>query len=343
VDVAGEPLTTNSNCCFSLHGKGHQCPLILSTGAPGRFETPRNQGDSDAPHMSPVTPSEDARTILINRISWGAILVGIVIALVVQLILSMFGIGIGAATLDPGTGDNPSAQGFSMTAAIWWAVSGIIASAIGGYAAGRLSGAPKESTAAWHGLASWAATTLVIFYLATTTATTLLGGAFSTISSAIGGAASTAGNVAQSVGSAVTGSNDPFAAIQQAILGQKQDNSNVRDTAVASVRALLTGNPSDMTKAREEAAQALATAQGIPIEQAHTQVQQYEQQYRETAQTVKLEATEAADTAATAVSTGALIGAVALLLGALAAWFGGRFGTIDPTMTVAGLPRRRRS
>jgi hypothetical protein len=24
-------------------------------------DTPRNRGDSDAPHMSPVTPSEDAR------------------------------------------------------------------------------------------------------------------------------------------------------------------------------------------------------------------------------------------------------------------------------------------
>jgi len=145
------------------------------------------------------------------------------------------------------------------------------------------------------------------------------------------------------VGSTAGASSDPFAAIQQAILGQKADTSNVRDTAVASVKVLLTGNPSDMTKAREESAQALATAQGIPVEQARTQVQQYEQQYREAAQTVKQQATKVADTAATAVSTGALIGAVSLLLGAVSAWFGGRSGAIDPTMTVAGLPRRRRS
>lgn len=312
------------------------------TNTPAHPETPRGLGDTDAPHMSPLTPSEDARSVLINRVSWGAILVGVVVGLVVQLLLTMFGIGIGAATLDPGTGDNPSAQGFSITAAVWWAVSGIIASLVGGFAAGRLSGAPKESTAAWHGLASWATTTLVIFYLATTTATTLLGGAFSTISSAMGGAASTAASVAQSVGSAVVGSDDRFAAIQEAILGEGQDNTNVRDTAVASIRALLTGNPADMAQAREDAAQALATAQNIPIEQARTQVQQYEQQYRETAETVTQEATEAADTAATAVSTGALIGAVALLLGAVAAWFGGRAGTIDPTMTVSGISRRRR-
>ena len=122
------------------------------TNTPGHPETSRSHGDTDAPHMSPITPSEDARSVLINRVSWGAILVGVVVGLVVQLLLTMFGIGIGAATLDPGTGDNPSAQGFSITAAIWWAVSGIIAALIGGFAAGRLSGAPKESTAAWHAL-----------------------------------------------------------------------------------------------------------------------------------------------------------------------------------------------
>jgi hypothetical protein len=41
----------------------------------------------------------------------------------------------------------------------------------------------------------------------------------------------------------------------------------------------------------------------------------------------KQEALEAADAAATAVSTGAILGFVALLLGAIAAWFGGAAGT----------------
>jgi hypothetical protein len=74
-------------------------------------ETPRNRGDYDAPHMSPITPAEDARTIMLNRISWGAVLAGVVVALVTQLILNLFGIGIGAATLDPaaGSAENPSA------------------------------------------------------------------------------------------------------------------------------------------------------------------------------------------------------------------------------------------
>ena len=125
-------------------------------------DTLRNRGASDAPHMSPVTPAEDARTILINKISWGAVLAGVVVALVTQLVLNMLGIGIGAATLDPGagSGENPSVTSFSIGAGIWWTLSGILASLAGGYAAGRLAGKPKESTAGWHGLTSWALTTL---------------------------------------------------------------------------------------------------------------------------------------------------------------------------------------
>jgi hypothetical protein len=101
-----------------------------------------------------VTPAEDARSVLLNRVSWGAVLAGVVVALVAQLILNMIGIGIGASTLDPGAGAdrNPSAQGLSIGAAIWWTVSGILAALAGGFAAGRLAGQPKESTAGWHGL-----------------------------------------------------------------------------------------------------------------------------------------------------------------------------------------------
>jgi hypothetical protein len=64
------------------------------------------------------------------------------------------------------------------------------------------------------------------------------------------------------------------------------------------------------------------------------QVQQYEQQYRETVAQAKQKATQVADTAATAVSRGALFGSLALLLGAVAGWFGGRMGAVEPTITA---------
>ena len=62
-----------------------------------------------------------------------------------------------------------------MGAGIWWTVSGIIASLVGGYVAGRLSGKPKPSTTSWHGLIAWAVTTLLVFYLLTSAIGGLVG------------------------------------------------------------------------------------------------------------------------------------------------------------------------
>jgi len=305
-------------------------------------DTPRNRGDSDAPHMSPVTPSEDARTIMLNKVTWGAVLAGVVVMLVTQLILNLLGIGIGAATLDPAAGaaENPSASTFSIGAGIWFLLSGVLASLAGGYAAGRLAGKPKESTAAWHGLTAWALTTLVVFYLLTTTVGGILGGAYRTVTSALGNVAQTVGSTAQTAAQVaapnLAGAANPFSSIEQQIRGATggNDPAALRDAAVAAVRAALTGNEQQAADARNRAAEALARAQNIPVDQARGQVQQYEQQYRQSADQARQQATQAADAASSAVSTAALFAALGLILGAVAAWFGGRMGAVEPTITA---------
>jgi len=302
-----------------------------------RPATPRNSGDHNAPHMSPATPAEDARTVMINRIAWSAVLAGVVIALVTQLILNMIGIGVGLSTVDPaaGAGENPSATSLSIGAGIWFVLSGVIASFAGGYAAGRLAGKPKESTSGWHGLTAWALTTLVIFYLLTSTVGGLLGGAYNTVASALGGVGSTAQTALQAAAPSLGQVSDPFSAIENQIRSATggNDPAALRDAAVAAMRAAVTGDQAQAQAARDRAAQALARAQGIPEDQARAQVQQYEQQYRQALDQARQMATQAADTATTGVSRGALLASVALILGAIAGWFGGRTGTVHPTLT----------
>jgi len=303
-----------------------------------KTNTPRSRGDGDAPHMTPVTPAEDARSIMINKVSWGAVLAGVVVALVSQLIINMFGIGIGAASLDPlgSAADNPSASGLSIGAGIWWVASGVIAAFLGGLAAGRLCGQPKESSAAWHGFTAWAASTLIIMYLLTSAVGGLLGGAYRTVANAAGGLTSTVGSVAQSAAPGLANAADPFGAIEQTIRENTggEDPAALRDAAVASVRAALTGNPQQAQEARERAAQTLARARNVPLEQARTDIAAYEQQYRQTAEQVRQQAAQAADVAASAVAQGALYAAIGLVLGGLAGWFGGRMGTVEPTVTA---------
>ncbi|TDR85303.1 PhnA-like protein [Enterovirga rhinocerotis] len=290
---------------------------------------------------SAAPTGEDARTILINRVSWGAILAGVATALVAQLILNMIGIGIGASTLDPMTSDNPAVSTFSIGAGIWWALSGIVAAFFGGYVASRLSGRPSESAGGWHGLTSWAATTLLVFYLLSTAVGSLVGGAFNTVSGAVGGLGRTAGTAIQAAAPAMAGSTDPFSAIESTVRGSTgTDPAALRDEAVSALRDLLTGDAARANDARERAALALARSQSIPVEEARNRIAGYEKQYRDTLEATKRQAAQVADTAAKTVSRGALLASLALLLGALAAWFGGRFGAVDPTVTMARLGGR---
>lgn len=303
--------------------------------------TPRARGDKDAPHMTAITPAEDVRTVLINNISWGAVFAGVAISLVTQLLLNMLGIGVGAATVDPVSGDNPSATAFSVSAALWWTIAGIVAAFLGGHAAGRLSGRPKESTAGWHGLTTWAVTTIIVFFLLTSTIGAVVGGALGAVKNTVGGV----GRAALETAAPVVANSDIFGDIERQIRERSggTDPQALRDAAVSAMRAVVLGDQAQADAARERAAQALASAQNISVDEARAQVTQYEQQYRQAVEQAKQKATQAAEVAADATAKGALFGFIALLLGAIAAWFGGRMGAVDPTMTADAevIPARR--
>lgn len=93
-----------------------------------------------------------------------------------------------------------------------------------------------------------------------------------------------------------------------------------KNAAVAAVRAAVTSDEAQAEQARETAVQALARSQNIPIEQrSHAS---------------RGLAVAAADAAASGASTAAIAAFFALLLGAVAAWFGGRVGIAAPIVTA---------
>ncbi|MCQ4633641.1 PhnA-like protein [Shinella sp. CPCC 100929] len=267
-------------------------------------------------------------TAAINKVSWGAIFAGVAIALAAQFLLNLLGVGIGAAVLDPATSDNPAASTFSIGGGIWFVVAGIIASFLGGYVASRLSGRPSTSTGGYHGLTTWAVTTLVVLYLLTTSVGALIGGAFNGLTSIVSGVGHTAATAVTAAAPALADSTNPMAGIEQQIRSTTgNDPQALQTAAVTSVQALVTGDEATAEDARNRAAEAVARAQSIPVDQARTQVEQYEKTYRENVEAAKQQAIEAAQAATAAVSAGAILGFIALALGAIAAWFGGSYGT----------------
>jgi hypothetical protein len=292
------------------------------------------------PQISEVAPADDIRTIMLNQVAWGAVFAGAAIALVMQIILNMIGLGVGLSTLDVAQGDTPSISSMSVSAGAWFVVSGILAAGLGGYIAGRLSGKASSSTTAYHGLISWAVSTLAVIYLLSAAASGMVGGALSTASSALGGAGKPLGSsvqtAIQTAAPSLNNASDPMAAIESKVrsVSGGQDPAALRDAATIAVRAALTGDPAQQEEAKDKAAEALAKAQNISKDEAKTQVDQYQQQYKEAVTKTKLQAKQAADTAAKRASQGALFGALALLLGALAAFFAGSASAVTPTVSV---------
>ncbi len=281
---------------------------------------------------------DDQRTHLRNRISWGAVLAGVAAALVVQLLLNILGIGIGASAVDAAnTADNPSAGGFSMTAGFWWTVSGLIASLVGGIAAGRLCGTSDANTARWHGFVSWCVATLVITYLLTSAVGGLIGGTFSALGSTLGGVGKTAASAASGVAQSTNGD-----ALQAQVrrLVNPNDAQSVQDSVLAYMRASLSGDTAGADAARERAVDGLAKTANISPDEARTRLTQAEQQARQALDTAKQKATQAAEVARKGVASAGLIGFVALALGALAGWLGGGIGAPRHSLATTATPRR---
>ncbi|MFD2189320.1 hypothetical protein [Pistricoccus aurantiacus] len=121
----------------------------------------------------------DASTL--KRISWGAILAGLVVALVVQLTLNMLGLSIGAGVIDPATEENPL-SGVGIGSGIWLVITTLLALFAGGWTAGRLAGMPQSIDGILHGVVTWGLMTLVTFWLMSTA----VGNVLSATTSAIG-------------------------------------------------------------------------------------------------------------------------------------------------------------
>jgi hypothetical protein len=302
-------------------------------------ETSR-QNHRSPPLASEVAPADDIRTIMLNQVAWGAVFAGAVIGLVMQIILNMVGLGVGLSTVDIAQGDAPSVGSMSVGTGVWFVISGILAAALGGYIAGRLSGKASQSTTAYHGLISWAVSTLTVVYLLSSAASGMIGGAVSTASSALSGAGKALGGTVQTaVQTAAPSLNnvaDPMGAIESKVRSASggQDPAALREAAMTAVRAALTGDPAQQAAANDKAAEALAKAQNISQDDAKAQLAQYQQQYKETVAKSREQAKQAADTAAKRVSQGALFGALALLLGAMAAFFAGRASAVTPTVST---------
>ena len=311
--------------------------------------------------------STAAATSHFRKVSWGAVFAGMVIAVVVQLVLSLLGAGIGLSTIDPLRYNTPDASTFGMGAGIWWVISSVVALFAGGWVAGHLSGSPDKTDAVLHGLLTWGVAAIVTVYLLASIVGSVVKGGASVVGKAasvagagIGAAAGPVGDMAKSQMSASgitldslkdqvqklmaqTGNPalQPGAIANQASAAAGQltsaaasagatGNAPAEDLQTALQRIINSGKATVDQANRESVVNVVMARTGVSRAEAEQRtdawIKQYQDaraQFEQKKAEAEAKARQVADDAASASSKAALGAVAALVLGALAAAFGG--------------------
>lgn len=169
-----------------------------------------------------ATPASIGVTNVGKRVSWGAIFPGTVVAVAVQVLLSILGIAIGASVIDPVTEANPL-DGIAIGTGIYLVVSSILALFAGGYVAGALAVVQDRQDRTLHGVATWAVATLLMVVLVASGVSRVVSGAMGLIGQGAALAGEAASAVAQPVANAAQGAAGQVDVDTTAVRAQVRD------------------------------------------------------------------------------------------------------------------------
>lgn len=297
-----------------------------------------------------------------KRISWGAIIAGVILVLIIHVTLAVIGIAVGLSTVDPATERDPAA-GLATGAMIWWIATALIALFIGGWATARLSPAWTRTNGMLHGLVMWAVVQLIFIYLLTSAIGGLIGGAFGIIQSSLSAApkiiprltnVGTAGDdiqwqqIENDVKEVLRQTGKPQLSPEQleeeaqqagqtaeeAAAQAAQDPQQAYETIMQTLDKLLRQAKGVVSEVdRQAAVNVLVERTDMSRQQARRTVdrwigmyQEASQQIEQTAEQVKETAAETAEEAVDAGTLAAWWSAGMLLVGALCAAIGGTMG-----------------
>lgn len=290
-----------------------------------------------------------------RHVSWGAVLAGTVVAVMVMLLVNLLTLGFGLQSIDPATEAEPLA-GVGTGTLIGMIIGNALALFIGGWVAGRVAGETRGFEGALHGLLTWGLVTLVSVWLLSSAVGRLVSGVTSVVGQGLSlvgqGAAAVAPSAAQAVEDALQrqGVNldsirqEATQVLEQVTEGQAQPEEAADEAAQAAqdivqnpqaagrrlnqlIEQVFGETPSE-TVGREDVVTALVES-GMSQQEAERTVANWEetaQEARERLAAARQELEEAAQTAADTVGSAAIWAFFGLLIGAAIAMAGSAAG-----------------
>lgn len=129
--------------------------------------------------------SNENGVVFRDRVHWGAIISGLVVAISSQLLLSSLGAALGFSNIAGSEAPRTDSGGVAQAVGIWTIISVFISLFIGGWVTAQAAGSINRNTALLNGVILWATTLTISSWLLA-----------SGVSGAFGIAANTAGNYA---------------------------------------------------------------------------------------------------------------------------------------------------
>jgi hypothetical protein len=148
-----------------------------------------------------VLVTEAASPSALSAVSWAAVFAGAVTAAALSLIMFILGIGLGLGAVSPWYGEGISGTALGVSTILWITLTSLVASAAGGYIAGRLRtrwlGVHTDEvffrdTA--HGFLAWGLATLLTAVIFTTATAGIAKTGVQAGAAVVGGVAETAAN-----------------------------------------------------------------------------------------------------------------------------------------------------
>jgi hypothetical protein len=309
-----------------------------------------------APGALPAMPSA------LRRISWGAVFAGLIVTIMIGLVLALLGMAIGLGTIKPQEESNPF-TGLGLGAVIWWVASSLISLFCGGWVAGRMAGIPRGFDGALHGVLTWGLATLLTFYLLGTAIGKLIGGVGSLVGQGVSmlgqGAAGAAPQMSDAVKQKMEEQGittemlkqEGSALLSQAMPGKKASGAGNQPASqeMGQIMNRMMDQKGELSSAdREKAINIITTKTGKSRAEAEQIVGRWQATAKESSQKIdqakqqgEEKARSVGQSAASGMSKASLFSFIGLMLGGIAAAFGGRFGIPRDLATPAPATVRR--
>lgn len=280
-----------------------------------------------------------------RRISWAAISGGVILVVTVQLLLSLLGAGVGLGTVNTNAGSTPGANTFGITAALWWILSSCVAIGVGGFVAAWLAGVEIRFDGVLHGLVTWGIATLLTFWLLTSAIGGIIGGGFSALGSVASSAGSGVSEAAKPLAQAAGVSPDMIQQQAQAYLQPTNPDPATMSPqdaqkAIATDLPTYAGGGADAAAAKERIVNIMAAQMKISHDEAAKKFDEAQAKLKQTRDKAVQAAKDAADASASAASKASFGAFIVILLGGLAAAFGGSMAVQRRVLAAGGTANR---